>query len=402
MKYTLFFALAILVVSYNSLKITRSETSSCTLNGVYKVDTKIPARTSQLIYTVPSTVVYYPTYPVVTYPFVYVWNYRLNQGDKSYELSVVNNEHLKNYNVKRTVLHKDEAKKETWFVNEKPKDDLTAMLKACKLIHENAKSDIDSYTELAHRSLPIYVERIESPANKKAEATPVKRVETKKVEAPKVNAAGTQSVTRVDAKKVEEKKVEAAPVVNKAGTQPAARKVETETESRSCTLQFAYVDPVYYTNAIYNPSTIVYNYYPTYNYLYWYDNPRSWYPWYYTQWVYRKGAKTYRLSVVNDAQLKNYKVKGDVVKDNKSEVWFNLDANIHKEKLTEKDLKSCQVIHENMKTNINQYTDVVKKDLPNFLEKLEVKDKDIRVWKNPAKPEAKAKVEVKAEVKPKF
>lgn len=117
--------------------------------------------------------------------------------------------------------------------------------------------------------------------------------------------------------------------------------------------------PLYDTVSTYTPAYYSFATSPFYYY---------WYPYYYAYYVYRKGEKTYNLSVLNKHQAERFNHKGDLInkEEKTNDLWFSNTKNTD---LKVDDLKSCKSVHEQIKLEVTKYKDQAKKETPDYLER---------------------------------
>ena len=324
--------LFLLISSSMCISNLKTETQSCWPYVVYNPYSIVSSPTSTVTYSYPATtadVVY--TTPVDTYPYTttystyytpvfgYQYQWYVMKKQENLNLSVIHDKDLKSYDVKGNLFHRDEANKESWFVQGKVDSRVnTEALKSCLQVHNDLRKknfrnvDKAKYTknvpeflipkkDVFNRAPTIKVDskqKLNEDENKVEIKKEKKTTTVNQVAAPKARAEeSVKTEKKVDKKveekkpveKKEEKKVEKKaefkaevnkPVENLKKTDTKAKaevkveakvdKVEKEiekdvkkyyfiqkAETAACS-QWGYYYPYYYTNAM-PTSTITYS-----------------------------------------------------------------------------------------------------------------------------------------------
>lgn len=222
MKYFTIAVIALILVSVTQASfLKKTEAQSCQLYSWYSLLSCVPTIYNTCVYTYPevySLYYYTPTYVVPTLPtvtlstdVVFLAKKAAEEKPKQAEkllVSVIHDKHLKDYDIKGNLFHRDEVTKENWFAHGKIDEKTKTALKSCRLVNDEVKKDnfkgvVSKITNKAPEFLiPKKASFKRNPKiednkeEKKVEVAP-KRVEEKKVVEKKV-----------EEKKVEEKKVE--------------------------------------------------------------------------------------------------------------------------------------------------------------------------------------------------
>ena len=241
MKYFTIAVIALILVSVTqSSFLKKTEARSCQLYQWYSMLSCIPTIYNTCVYTYPEVYsLYYYTYtpsyvvpslPTVSFTTDVVLVAKKTAAEKPKKdekvlISVIHDKHLKDYEVKGNLFHRDELTKENWFAHGKIDEKTKTALKSCRVVHDEVKKDnfkgvvskiINKAPEYlipkkaAFKRIPKIEENLKE---EKKEATP-KKVEEKKEEKKEVKMPeerlGTEEKTLTEEMKKEQNDVREA------------------------------------------------------------------------------------------------------------------------------------------------------------------------------------------------